>query len=70
VLAPLLLGVALGALFLVVEARSADPLIPLSFLSVRIRAVSNAAGLLFTAAFFSLSFLLMLHLQTVLGYGP
>lgn len=53
VLAPLLLGVALGALFLVVEARTTDPLIPLSFLSVRIRAVSNAAGLLFTAVFFS-----------------
>lgn len=70
VLAPLLLGVALGAPFLVVEARTADPLVPLSFLSVRIRAVSNAAGLLFTAAFFSLSFLLMLHLQTVPGYGP
>ncbi|WP_097955404.1 MULTISPECIES: MFS transporter [unclassified Streptomyces] len=70
VVAPLLLGIALGALFLLVEARTADPLIPLSFLSVRIRAVSNAAGLLFAAAFFSLSFLLMLHLQTVLGYGP
>ncbi|BAG20232.1 MULTISPECIES: MFS transporter [Streptomyces] len=70
VLAPLLLGVALGALFLLVEARTADPLIPPAFLSVRIRLVSNAAGLIFAAVFFALSFLLMLHLQAVLGYGP
>ncbi|MFD5749865.1 MFS transporter [Streptomyces sp. NPDC127033] len=70
VLGPVLLAVVLGIAFVAVEARTAEPLIPLSFLAVRIRAVSNGAGLLFTAAFFSLSFLLMLHLQTVLEYGP
>ncbi|MFI1012565.1 MFS transporter [Streptomyces sp. NPDC020965] len=70
VLGPVLLAVILGIAFVAVERRTADPLIPPSFLAVRIRAVSNGAGLLFTAAFFSLSFLLMLHLQTVLEYGP
>ncbi|MGW4028964.1 MFS transporter [Streptomyces sp. NPDC004838] len=67
---PLVLAAVLGTAFLAVEARTAEPLVPLSFLAVRIRAVANGTGLLFTAAFFSLSFLLMLYLQTVLGYGP
>jgi EmrB/QacA subfamily drug resistance transporter len=68
--APLLLAVVLAVAFLVVEARAADPLVPLSFLSHRIRAAANGATLLFSAAFFAVAFLLMLHLQTVLGFGP
>ncbi|MGW0840948.1 MFS transporter [Streptomyces sp. NPDC002787] len=67
---PLLLAVVLTALFLAVESRTAEPLVPLSFLSFRTRAVANGMTLLFSAAFYAMAFLLMIHLQTVLGYDP
>ncbi|MEV0086513.1 MFS transporter [Saccharopolyspora sp. NPDC050642] len=67
---PLVLAVALAVSFVAVEARAAEPLVPLSFLAVRIRAVANCASFLFSAAFFAMAFLLMVHLQTVLGYPP
>ncbi|MER7171426.1 MFS transporter [Streptomyces mesophilus] len=67
---PLLLAVILTAVFLRVETRTAEPLVPLSFLTFRTRAVANAATLLFSAAMYAMAFLLMIHLQTVLGYGP
>ncbi|WP_026930137.1 MFS transporter [Glycomyces tenuis] len=70
VVGPLLLAVALTAAFLTAESRIAEPLVPLSFLAFRIRAVANSATLLFSAAFYAMAFLLMIHLQTVLGYGP
>ncbi|WP_206061634.1 hypothetical protein [Nonomuraea basaltis] len=55
---------------LVTESRAAEPLVPMSFLSDRTRAVANGVTLLFSAAFYAMAFLLMIHLQTVLGYGP
>ncbi|MEE2037591.1 MFS transporter [Nocardiopsis sp. CT-R113] len=67
---PLLLAVVLAVSFLVVESRTAEPLVPLSFLAFRPRAVANGMTLLFSAAFYAMAFLLMIHLQTVLGYGP
>ncbi|MFE4612928.1 MFS transporter [Streptomyces niveus] len=67
---PLVLAVLLAAAFLVAESRTAEPLVPLSFLSYRFRAVANGATLLFSAAMYAMAFLLMLHLQTVLGYRP
>lgn len=67
---PLLLAAVLGGAFLTVEARTADPLVPLAFPARRSRAVALVAALLFTAAFFALSFLVMLRLQNELGYGP
>ncbi|MFD4699254.1 MFS transporter [Streptomyces niveus] len=67
---PLVLAVLLAVAFLVVESRTAEPLVPLSFLSYRFRAVANGATLLFSAAMYAMAFLLMLHLQTVLGYRP
>lgn len=67
---PLLLAVVLTFSFLAVESRTAEPLVPLSFLSFRTRAVANGATLLFSAALYAMAFLLMIHLQTVLGYGP
>jgi EmrB/QacA subfamily drug resistance transporter len=66
----LLLGVVLGISFLAVESRTAQPLVPLSFLSFRPRAVANVASLLFSAAFYAMAFLLMIHLQSVVGYDP
>jgi EmrB/QacA subfamily drug resistance transporter len=70
VIGPLLGAVVLTVAFLVVESRTAEPLVRMSFLSYRTRAVANGATLLFSAAFFAMAFLLMIHLQTVLGYGP
>ncbi|MGW1276727.1 MFS transporter [Streptomyces tsukubensis] len=67
---PLLLAAVLGGAFLAVEARTADPLVPLAFPARRPRAVALVAALLLTAVFFAMSFLVMLHLQNVLGYGP
>lgn len=67
---PLVLAVFLAVAFVVVEARTAEPLVPLSFLSLRFRAVANGATLLFSAAMYAMAFLLMVHLQTVLGYRP
>jgi EmrB/QacA subfamily drug resistance transporter len=70
VVAALLLAAALAAGFLAAESRAAAPLVPRSLLSDRTRAVANGATLLFSAAFYAMAFLLMIHLQTVLGYGP
>ncbi|MGW7693000.1 MFS transporter [Streptomyces asiaticus] len=67
---PLVLAVFLAVAFVAVEARTAEPLVPLSFLCFRFRAVANAATLLFSAAMYAMAFLLMVHLQTVLGYRP
>ncbi|MFF1923261.1 MFS transporter [Streptomyces sp. NPDC058221] len=67
---PLVLALVLAVAFVAVEARTAEPLVPLSFLSFRFRAVANGATLLFSAAMYAMAFLLMVHLQTVLGYRP
>ncbi|WP_119294886.1 MFS transporter [Streptomyces sp. YIM 130001] len=67
---PLAPAVVLAVAFVAVETRTAEPLVPLSFLLVRIRAVANGATLLFSAAMYAMAFLLMVHLQTVLGYRP
>ncbi|MFJ4857351.1 MFS transporter [Streptomyces sp. NPDC088730] len=67
---PLVLAVVLAAAFVAVEARTAEPLVPLAFLADRFRAVANGATLLFSAAMYAMAFLLMVHLQTVLGYRP
>lgn len=70
VVGPLLCAGVLGVSFLVAESRVAWPLVPPAFLAVRIRAVANGATLLFSAALYTMAFLLMIHVQTVLGYGP
>ncbi|MFI7423755.1 MFS transporter [Nonomuraea sp. NPDC049684] len=61
---------ALAAAFLVAESRAAAPLVPASFLASRTRAVANGATLLFSMAMYAMSFLLMIQVQTVLGYSP
>jgi MFS family permease len=70
VVTAVLVAVVLGVAFLVVESRTAEPLLPLPFLAFRPRAVANVAVLLFSAAFYAMAFLLMIHLQTVVGYDP
>ena len=70
VVGSLLLAAVLGGSFLAVESRTAQPLVPLTFLAFRPRAVANLAFLLFSATFYAMAFLLMIQLQTVVGYSP
>jgi EmrB/QacA subfamily drug resistance transporter len=70
VLGPLLVGIALLAVTAVIEMRTENPLIPLSFFANRTRTVANLAGVLFMASFVPYSFLLTLFEQQVLHWSP
>jgi MFS family permease len=67
-----LLGVsaALLAVFLVVEARVASPLVPLGLFRLRNVSTANVVGVLWAGAMFAWFFLSALYLQLVLGYSP
>ncbi|HUE26608.1 MAG TPA: DHA2 family efflux MFS transporter permease subunit [Solirubrobacteraceae bacterium] len=67
-----LLGSAavLLATFVVVEARSEQPLMPLRLLRLGNLSTANIIGVLWTAAMFAWFFLSALYLQLVLGYRP
>ena len=63
---------ASGALivgFVVIEARSKAPLLPLGIFKLRTLAGSNLSGLLLSASLFSQFFLLTLYMQQVLHYS-
>jgi EmrB/QacA subfamily drug resistance transporter len=64
------LALALIAAFVVIEARSAHPLVPLSIFRVRTLRAANIVSVLLTMALFPMFFFLTLFLQQVLGYGP
>ncbi|HEY1366790.1 MAG TPA: DHA2 family efflux MFS transporter permease subunit [Gaiellaceae bacterium] len=67
----LLVGaVALLALFVAVEARSAWPLLPLRLFRSRTLAAANVSMAIVGGVAFSEFFLLSLYLQQVLGYSP
>jgi EmrB/QacA subfamily drug resistance transporter len=70
VLLPLVGGVGLIAAMVLIEARSASPLIPLRFFTNRTRVVTNACTLFFASSFFSYFFLLTLFEQQILGWSP
>ena len=70
VLVPLLGGVGLLMAMVAVEARAAEPLIPVRFFSNRTRVTSNVLSLALLAAFIGYVFLLTLYQQQVLGYSP
>ena len=61
---------ALLAAFIAVEARSAAPLLPLSFFRNRAVTAANLAGLLLGALMFPMFVFLSLYMQQVLGYTP
>ncbi|MFE1838845.1 DHA2 family efflux MFS transporter permease subunit [Streptomyces sviceus] len=69
-LVPLAVGLALVAAFLVVESRTAVPLMPLGLLRVRAVASANAAMFLSGAALFCTWYFITLYAQNVLGYSP
>ncbi|MFL5925735.1 MAG: DHA2 family efflux MFS transporter permease subunit [Gaiellaceae bacterium] len=60
---------ALIVSFVVIEARSKAPLLPLSIFRLRTLAGSNVSGLLLAGALFSQFFLLTLYMQQVLHYS-
>ncbi|MEU4490701.1 MFS transporter [Streptomyces purpurascens] len=69
-LLPLLAGLALIALFLAVEARTASPLMPLGLLRLRSVASANVSMFLCGFAMFCMWFFMTLYAQNVLGYTP
>lgn len=66
---PIIVGIALTCLFPVIEARAADPLVPLKALTRPLRA-ANLVVLLFSAALFPMWYVSSLYLQQVLGLSP
>jgi EmrB/QacA subfamily drug resistance transporter len=62
------LSVALFVAFLVIETRTAQPLMRLSLLRSRALATANIVGVLWAGAMFAWFFLSALYLQLVLGY--
>lgn len=69
-LLPLAAGAALIALFLLVEARTAAPLMPLGLFRVRSVSSANAAMFLSGSAMFCMWYFMTLYAQNVLGYSP
>jgi EmrB/QacA subfamily drug resistance transporter len=67
-----LLGLAavLAVIFMVIESRVRDPLMPLRLFRVRSVAVANVVGVLWAAAMFAWFFISALYMQLVLGYDP
>ena len=63
-------GVAALAGFLAVEARSAHPMLPLDVFRSRQFSAANAVTFAVYAALGGLFLLLVVHLQTVVGYAP
>ena len=57
------------ALFLAIEARVRDPLMPLRLFRLRNVATANVVGILWSAAMFAWFFISALYLQVVLGYS-
>ncbi|WP_409472438.1 MFS transporter [Streptomyces sp. HC307] len=69
-LVPLVAGLALVGLFLLVEARTAAPLMPLGLLGRRAVSSANAAMFLSGSAMFCMWYFMTLYAQNVLGYTP
>jgi EmrB/QacA subfamily drug resistance transporter len=61
-------ALALLAVFVVIELRSKDPLVPFSIFKLRTLTGSNIVALLVAAALFAMFFFVSLYMQQVLGY--
>jgi EmrB/QacA subfamily drug resistance transporter len=66
----LALSVVLLAAFVVVELRSAAPLVPFRIFRLRTLTGANVVGILLGASLFSMFFFISLYMQQVLGYSP
>jgi len=69
-LAPLVLGIALLAAFLVWEARAAEPMLPPRLFRSRPFSAAIVTVFLMTGALFSAAFLIAQYMQIGLGYSP
>ncbi|WP_428814642.1 MFS transporter [Streptomyces albus subsp. chlorinus] len=69
VLVPLVGGLAALAAFLLVEARTAEPLVPLRLFRLRAVAAGNAVTFVAMTGGFAMWYFLSLHMQNVLGYS-
>ncbi len=63
-------GAALLALFVLLEARSAAPLVKLSIFRIRSIATANAVMMLVASALFGMFFFVSLYAQEILQYSP
>ncbi|HEY5293906.1 MAG TPA: MFS transporter [Gaiellaceae bacterium] len=63
-------AIVLLALFLAIESRVRDPLMPLRLFRLRNLSTANAVGVLWAGAMFAWFFISALYLQLVLGYSP
>jgi len=66
----LISSVLLLGIFLLIESRVKDPLMPLTLFRLRNVCVSNVISVLWAAAMFAWFFISALYLQQVLGYTP
>ncbi|MFC8346965.1 MFS transporter [Streptomyces sp. NPDC057280] len=69
-LVPLTAGLLLIVAFLLVEARTKAPLMPLRLFRVRSVAAANATMMISGAAMFAMWFFMTVYAQNVLGYSP
>jgi EmrB/QacA subfamily drug resistance transporter len=65
----LALSIALLTVFVVIELRTAKPLVPFSIFRIRTLTGANVVGLLVGASLFSMFFFISLYMQQVLGYS-
>lgn len=70
VLVPLAVGVAAMIVFLIVEQRVREPLIPIRFVANRVRVTAYLVVVVLGGATAGLFFIIVLYLQDVLGYTP
>ena len=66
----LALSALIGVIFLVIESRVSDPLVPLRLFRSRNVSTANVVGVFWAAAMFAWFFLSALYLQLVLHYSP
>ncbi|MEE4594435.1 MFS transporter [Streptomyces sp. DSM 41524] len=69
-LGPLLAGLVLLAVFLAVEARTAEPLMPLRLFRIRAVSAANAVMVVCGGGMFAMWYFMTLYLQNVLHYSP
>jgi len=63
-------ALALIAIFVAIESRTRDPLMPFSIFRLRTLRGANIVGLLLGMSLFSMFFFISLYVQQVLGYEP
>ncbi|NHC46703.1 MFS transporter [Motilibacter aurantiacus] len=69
-LVPLVAGIALLGVFLLVESRSRQPLVPLAIFRLRALSAANGVAAFVGGGMFAYWFFLTLYLQQVHGYSP